>query len=1008
MDFESCVELPDGHLVNLSPRPQRQTQYQAYRAHYTTTELSATPRLRNSHRVPLEVENRRISADFMSHKDKTTKLPMPKSIAERAREQRNQTPSPTGIPKSSSVAFSSGGSAGPSGDRDRDLYIKKIRGRFEKDSPLSQRGSYIRSRESDRIRSEGSSNSWQQEKITARNSPEAHPLYRAAASRSGIPNPSANINKTVSTPRYVSPQTSEPLKKWRKSGDQWVNRESRENTPQKSEATDTTTNSSPRSHPSISPVSAEDSMTDCDWEDRFVVHMPSAKDPNPPTMTEEQIAEYQRSIEKVHRDREQMLNPNTLPSPRNSVGDEQIKSDQLRTSESQGSESPQAHKSPQKANTLAVPASQPHGAQGQSDYYSPDEIGKNRISTIWEESPTKPKEKRKSHTADGSFLGCKEINGPPPRNPDDILLFSTGEDTTTLQPRPLAVRAKKRQKEKDAQAARKSMEKNAVQEEWSKVSQNSKNAKGKQSPVTLCQDRHCSKQEVSSPDSQCSSKENSRPRASIEQSPGRMEDGRGDDDVFIITPTVTRTMLPTPTPEKAEMAARKISILKAQGLRRPGGTGQSGTGEAVKAVRAKAHVISTPAGLRHISGLAQVKSAVPSLTSSKTAPSLTPSKATTDDIPLSKEKESKDKDIKSKDSPGQKKEKEKSEKPSNSIRGFIRTSRSTGLVRSPTESLATILRNGTESLRNRAESLRNGSGSLSRKSASSPVSQPSPPSRDNSESSRSARSFRSAKETPPSSAKPSPAKKESRVAKVSLEKSPSREKSTPVDPEPPAKKATPPPDKPEKEEKLYQPEQLSRAERLEKFKEQARLRRATRVVEIAELDGQQVATSKRSLQANITDVHDDLENLSSDDKDDESAKDLSNTVALSLIFDIVFLAITFMHKFTLQTTNSPYLQFVISNVLNMTRHCYHVFSTIYSTISVYQNTGSWPKPKNDQAISRFLVELVQAIVYLFILGFGALIAARAAGYMVLVGTWVVWFARPFAWAFQCVTRALIT
>ncbi|KAJ5547977.1 hypothetical protein N7513_005211 [Penicillium frequentans] len=1061
MDVESCVELPDGHLVNLSPRPQRQTQYQAYRAHYTAPELYPTPTARNSHRVPpSELEDRRTSPDIMYQKEKTTKLPVPRSFAERAREQRNQTPSPTGIPKSSSAGLSSGGSGSQSGERDRDLNMRKIRGRFEKESPLSQRGSYIRSRESDRVRSEGSANSWQQHKYPAKTAAEVQPSQRGASKpRSGIPNPSANISKVVSSPRYET-RNAEPQNKWLKEGGQWINRESRENMYQRSGATDTTADSSPRSHPSISPVSAEDSMTDCDWEDRFVVHMPSAKDPNPPTMTEDQIADYQRSIEKIHREGDRMLDPNTGPSPRGSPSEgrrnsstyqeRRRKLEQSKTSESVATE-PQ--KPQQEVEKLKVPTSQPHESQADSNYYSPDEVGKNRISTIWEESPTKPREKRKSHTGDGSFLGCKEIN-PCPKNPDEILLFSSGEDSTTLQPRPLAVRAKKRQKEKEAQAARKSMEKTVLQEEWSQVSRNSKS---KHSPVTLCQEQVCPDNQIPTPSSQGSIKENTRPRPSIEDSPGRMDGGRGDDDVFIITPTVTRTLLPTPTPEKVAKAEKKISVLKAQGLRRPGGTGQSGTGEAVKAVRAKAQVISTPAGLRHVSGLAQVKSALPSLTSSKTTPSFSPSKATThvSSSPASKEKdskedslaekelkaedvkenESKDDDPKPKDSPSQRKEKEKSEKPSSSIRGFIRTSaRSTGLVRSPTESLATILRNGTESLRNRAESLRNGSGSLvSRKGSSSPVSQASPPTRDNSDSSKSARSFRSAKETPSSSTKPSPVKKESRTARVSLEKPPIQEKPPPVEPEPPIKKATPPPEKkkaaekPEKAEtQSPNTEQLSRAERLEKFKEQARLRRATKVVdkvvdkvvEIAELDGQQVATSKKSLQANITDVHDDLQNLSSGEKDEEETKEFSiteittdndtNTIALSLIFEIVFLAITNMHKFALQTTDSPYIKFVVTNILNMTRHCYHVLSTICSTISVYQNTGSWPKAKNDQAISRFLVELLQAIVYLFILGFGALIAGRAAGYVVLVGTWIVWFARPFAWAFQCVTHALIT
>jgi hypothetical protein len=471
-------------------------------------------------------------------------------------------------------------------------------------------------------------------------------------------------------------------------------------------------------------------------------------------------------------------------------------------------------------------------------------------------------------------------------------------------------------------------------------------------------------------------------------------------------------MIPTATPEKKEKKEKKEEkrafIPKPQGLRRPGGTGRSGTGEAVKAIRAKAQVISTPSGLRSPAAASQVKSIATSLASSKTTPlsSIPTAKnkekdsTTTKEVSATKQETPVKKSPKSKD-----KEKDDNGKQAgSSIRGFIRTSglaRSTGLVRSPTDSLATILRNGTESLRNRAESLRKGNGSsISRNS--SPISQPSGPSRDNSESSRSERSFRSARETatatPPPSTKPSPTKKENQspASKLSSVERPSLVENTP--------EKAPPIEKPVEKSPLPA-EKIARAERLERFKEQARLRRATRNVEIAELDGHQVPSNKESLQPNITDVCDDLGELNSQDKD-ETSKDAASTLALSMIFEIAFVAITNMHKGLLQATDSPYAKVLVTNVLNMMRHCYRVFSRVYRAVSRYQTTGTWPKAKSDQAISRFLMELLQAIVYLFILGFGFVVVGRAASYVVLVGSWIVWFARPFAWAFQCVGRAL--
>ena len=1061
MEIENRVELPDGHLVNLSPRPQHQPQYKAYRADYASTELSPAKQSQNTHRVyPSELAECRSPVDTMYQKGKATKLPVPKTLLERGRDQRNQTPSPTAIPKPSPTAFSSGGSGAQSGerDRDRDRYWSKLRDKFEKESsPLSQRVSYHRTRETDKKDSPNQANNWQESRYTA---VREEATSRVPQPRRTVPTPTANV-KSSSYNALNELCHSDSHKPWQIQEGHWSPVDGHETTAQKSEMTDTTTESSPRSRPSISPVSDDSSVTDCDWEDRFVVHMPSAKEPNPPMMTSQQITEYQKSIEKVRRDGGQMVDPNTRPSPRKdspegkphlvlprdrkSGGSGQFKAYDGRPMQLQPEVDRQPAPAPPPA-PVQEPSPQSLGPQGQKNYYSPDEVGKNRISTIWEEqSPTRSKEKRSSAITDGSFLGCKEINGPGTKNPDEILLFASGENSKNLQPRPLAANGRKKQKEEKKKAPRKSEEsrraprkseeshlaphksgESLVQEEWAQLSRNSKQAPcSRSSSATLCQEPICSQNELPRTDSNGSSKENFYLAPSTSSSSEKLEGARGDDDVFIITPTITRTMLPTPTPEKQERKKdekreeKKASIPKAQGLRRPGGTGQSGTGEAVKAIRAKAQVISTPSGLRPAAAASQVKSTASSLASSKTTP--------LSSIPTAKDKE-KEKDsiattatttttatkevsatkqeVTVKNSP-KSKDKEKDDhakQAGNSIRGFIRTSglaRSTGLVRSPTESLATILRNGTESLRNRAESLRKGNGSsISRNS--SPISQPSGPSRDNSESSRSERSFRSAREnaTPPPSSKPSPAKKENQspASKPSAEKPSPMEKASKAEMSPPVEKPV--------EKSPLSAEKIARAERLERFKEQARLRRATRTIEIAELDGHQVPSNKKSLQSNITDVCDDLGDLGSQDKD-ETSKDAGNAMALSMIFEIVFVAVAHMHKGLLQVTDSPYAKFVVSNVLNMVRHCYRVFSRVYRAVSKYQTTGTWPKATSDQAVSRFLTELLQAIMYLFILGFAFTMVGRAASYIVLVGSWIVWFARPFAWAFQCVGRALL-
>ena len=90
----------------------------------------------------------------------------------------------------------------------------------------------------------------------------------------------------------------------------------------------------------------------------------------------------------------------------------------------------------------------------------------------------------------------------------------------------------------------------------------------------------------------------------------------------------------------------------------------------------------------------------------------------------------------------------------------------------------------------------------------------------------------------------------------------------------------------------------------------------------------------------------------------------------------------------------------------MIEHCVHVGRRISVAISTYRSTGSWPKP-GEKDISRSLADLGQAIVYLIALGFLMIIIGRAAGYVVLLGSWVVWFAKPFGWAFGLIAKALV-
>ena len=104
-----------------------------------------------------------------------------------------------------------------------------------------------------------------------------------------------------------------------------------------------------------------------------------------------------------------MVDPETSPTPRTTTPEDKVGSTDT----------------PEKSSDREGPDPATSSNPKTGRYYSPDEVGKKRFSTIWEESPLKSKKKGVDARSDGSFLGCKEINKPEDKNPDEILHFST-------------------------------------------------------------------------------------------------------------------------------------------------------------------------------------------------------------------------------------------------------------------------------------------------------------------------------------------------------------------------------------------------------------------------------------------------------------------------------------------------------------------------------------------------------------------------------------------------------
>jgi hypothetical protein len=125
---------------------------------------------------------------------------------------------------------------------------------------------------------------------------------------------------------------------------------------------------------------------------------------------------------------------------------------------------------------------------------------------------------------------------------------------------------------------------------------------------------------------------------------------------------------------------------------------------------------------------------------------------------------------------------------------------------------------------------------------------------------------------------------------------------------------------------------------------------------------------------------------------------------------MIFLFVSQVQRFCSQLKANRGSKFVlfklfVNSILGMLEHCLHVLRDGLAVISAYNATGAWPKT-NDKDLTLLFTDLGQAVIYLVVLGFVAVVVARAVGFVILIGTWIMWFARPFALTFRTVLRVL--
>ncbi|KAI2815103.1 hypothetical protein CBS115989_7990 [Aspergillus niger] len=328
--MEEFLHLPNGHLLNLQPRPRHGKRTRVSNEVLTPTRVQETTPKPDERLKFRGKDSTSASPDTAPRKKTPTKLPLPKSLTDKEKQQPKEQPATSEQkghradrvlqPKRSFGALQR--SSPKKTDNDRDQYWRKVKDRFEKDIP----GASFSKEKPKEYYQEA-----YRKIVSLANSPRQEIAKQKQKLAGGVPRGDKTVLQGPSPPTKI-PNSNDIRTSFGRTAREGgagsstgqrkrpinVNQRTHLNfsssTPAiSSERPDTNTDSSEHSHPSVSPISAPSSSL-TEWEDKFVVNMPTAKEPNPPIMTTQQISDFQQSIEKVHKEGGAMLDPDT-PKP---------------------------------------------------------------------------------------------------------------------------------------------------------------------------------------------------------------------------------------------------------------------------------------------------------------------------------------------------------------------------------------------------------------------------------------------------------------------------------------------------------------------------------------------------------------------------------------------------------------------------------------------------------------------------------------------------------------------
>ncbi|KAK2759498.1 hypothetical protein FQN54_002977 [Arachnomyces sp. PD_36] len=203
--------------------------------------------------------------------------------------------------------------------------------------------------------------------------------------------------------------------KWRLKGDQWISLDTREETPKATPPAMENKRRPPENNPywrqkqpqTIDiPQESNAAVPLSELEDRFVVNMPSAREPCPPTMTAEQIEAFQRSISQAHREKAFTLGPKAASSAndaRDTAPEKPVKRDFSIIRKAVGSSPSTSRRKQSDADRgyVQVPRGQdlnaPRASSGptprQKQYYNADDAGRDLTGStfIKQGAPSSPR-----------------------------------------------------------------------------------------------------------------------------------------------------------------------------------------------------------------------------------------------------------------------------------------------------------------------------------------------------------------------------------------------------------------------------------------------------------------------------------------------------------------------------------------------------------------------------------------------------------------------------------------